>query len=192
MGPPIPSGGPSFVPLALAHFCYRLAFTSRDSFTAMTNSLVLALAFCIGIIAGLRSFTAPAVVCWAAYLGWLNLHGSHLAFMGSIVAVAIFTIFALAELTADKLPKTPSRTTPMPLTFRVVTGALAGAALGIAGSQSVALAAVIGAIGAIAGAFGGYQVRHKLVTSLHVRDYGVAVLEDLLAIGGGLLIVCRF
>lgn len=158
----------------------------------MNHSLVLALAFCIGIIAGLRSFTAPAVVGWAAYLGGLNLHGSLLAFMGSLVAVVIFTIFALAELTADKLPKTPSRTAPMPLTFRVVTGALSGAALGTAGSQSVALAAVLGAIGAIAGAFGGYQVRHKLVTGLHVRDYGVAILEDLVAIGGGLLIVSRF
>jgi uncharacterized membrane protein len=158
----------------------------------MNNSLVLVLAFCIGIIAGLRSFTAPAVVCWAAHFGWLNLHGSHLAFMCSIIAVVIFTIFALVELTADKLPKTPSRTTPAPLTFRLVTGALSGAALGIAGSQSVAFAAVLGAIGATAGAFGGYQVRHKLVTSLHVRDYGVAVLEDLVAIGGSLLIVSRF
>ncbi|MGC1968165.1 MAG: hypothetical protein WA673_17020 [Candidatus Acidiferrales bacterium] len=70
----------------------------------MNNSLVLALAFCIGIIAGLRSFTAPAVVCWAAHLGWLNLHGSHLAYMGSIIGVVIFTIFAPAELTADKFP----------------------------------------------------------------------------------------
>ncbi|MGC2292224.1 MAG: DUF4126 family protein [Candidatus Acidiferrales bacterium] len=158
----------------------------------MNSSLVLALAFCIGIVAGLRSFTAPAVVCWAAHLGWLNLHGSHLAFMGSIVAVVIFTIFALAELTTDKLPKTPSRTSPMPLTFRVVTGALSGAALGIVGSQSAALAAVLGGVGAIVGTFAGYQVRHKLVTSLHVRDYGVAILEDLIAIGGGLLVVSRF
>ena len=112
--------------------------------------------------------------------------------MGSVVAVVVFTVFALVELTADKLPQTPSRTTPMPLTFRVITGALSGAALGIAGTQSAALAAVLGAIGAIVGAFGGYRVRHKLVTSLHVRDYGVAVLEDLVAIGGGLLIVSRF
>jgi uncharacterized membrane protein len=178
--------------LALIHFCYRLAFLSCDTFTAMSSSVVLALAFSMGIVAGLRSLTAPAIVCWAAYLGWLKLHSSHLAFMGGIVAVVIFTIFALAELTADKLPKTPSRTAPMPLTFRVVTGALSGAALGIAGNQSVALAAILGAIGAIVGAFGGYQVRYKLVTSLHVRDYGVAVLEDLVAIGGGLLIVSRF
>lgn len=192
MGPPIPSGGPSFFCLALTHFYYQVALSFRDTFTAMTSSLILALAFCIGIIAGLRSLTAPAVVCWATHFGWLHLEGSHLAFMGSIIAAAIFTLFALVELTTDKLAKTPSRTTPMPLTFRVVTGALSGAALGIAGAQSIAFCAVLGAIGAIVGAFGGYQVRHKIVTGLHVRDYGVALLEDLVAVGGGLLIVSRF
>jgi uncharacterized membrane protein len=158
----------------------------------MTALLVLALAFCIGIIAGLRAFTAPTVVCWAASLGWLHLRGSRLAFMASIITVIIFTIFALVELTTDKLPKTPNRTTPMPLAFRVVLGALSGAALGIAGAQSIVACAVLGGIGAIVGAFGGYQIRHRIVSGLHLRDFGVAVVEDLIAIGGGLLIVSRF
>jgi uncharacterized membrane protein len=158
----------------------------------MNPSLVLALAFCIGVIAGLRALTAPAVVCWAAHLGWINLRGSPLAFMSTAIAVLLFTIFALVELTNDKLPKTPSRTTPVPLTVRAVTGALSGAALGIAGGQSPALSAVLGAIGAIAGAFAGYQVRHRIVTGLHLRDLPVALAEDLIAIGGGLLIVSRF
>ena len=30
--------------------------------------------------------TAPALVSWGAYLGWLNLHGSPLSFMGSLIA----------------------------------------------------------------------------------------------------------
>ncbi len=158
----------------------------------MNAALVLALVFCIGLIAGLRSFTAPAVICWAAHLGWINLHGSSLVFMANIISVIIFTIFALVELTSDKLPKTPSRTTPVPLTFRMVLGALSGAALAIAGSQSLALGAVLGGIGAIVGAFGGYQIRHRIVTGLQVRDFGVALMEDLIAIGGGLLIVSRF
>ncbi|MFY9804200.1 MAG: DUF4126 family protein [Candidatus Acidiferrales bacterium] len=158
----------------------------------MNTSLVLALAFCIGVVAGLRAFTAPAVVCWAAHFGWLNLHGSHFAFMGGMIALVIFTLFALVELTSDKLPKTPNRTTPMPLTFRIVLGALSGAALGVAGGQVQVLCAALAAVGAIAGAFGGYQVRHKIVTGLHVRDFGVALVEDLVAIGGGLLIVSRF
>jgi uncharacterized membrane protein len=40
------------------------------------NKAVLYLGcFSIGIIAGLRSLTAPTVVSWAAHLGWLNLSG---------------------------------------------------------------------------------------------------------------------
>src|SRR5438067_4821630 len=37
--------------------------------------IVLLLALLIGGVAGLRTFTAPAVVSWAAYLGWLPLAG---------------------------------------------------------------------------------------------------------------------
>ena len=37
------------------------------------------LAIGIGIVAGLRSLTAPAMVTWAARLGWINLTGSPLA-----------------------------------------------------------------------------------------------------------------
>ena len=31
------------------------------------------LALLIGVVAGLRTMTAPAAVSWAAYLGWLPL-----------------------------------------------------------------------------------------------------------------------
>jgi hypothetical protein len=96
----------------------------------MNMTSVLLLAVGIGIIAGLRSFTAPAVVCWMAHLHVLNLQDSHLRFMGSTIAVAVFTLLALAELINDKLPKTPSRVTPFPLTVRILTGALSGAAFG--------------------------------------------------------------
>ena len=70
---------------------------------------VFILAIGIGIVAGLRSLTAPALVAWAAYLGWLNLQASPFAFMGSTTAVAIFSVLALGELVADKLPKAPQR-----------------------------------------------------------------------------------
>ncbi len=42
----------------------------------MTHVLVLLLALLIGVVAGLRSLTAPAVVAWAAFLGWIDLHGT--------------------------------------------------------------------------------------------------------------------
>jgi uncharacterized membrane protein len=46
----------------------------------MNSGLALLLAFGIGVVAGLRSMTVPAIVAWAAHLGWINLSGSRLAF----------------------------------------------------------------------------------------------------------------
>jgi uncharacterized membrane protein len=149
-------------------------------------------AFLIGVIAGLRAMTAPAVVAWAARLGWLDLHDSPLSFMGSTAAVVVFTLGALGELVADKLPSTPSRKKAAPLVARILLGGLAGAAVAAAGSQSIPLGAVLGAAGGIAGAFGGYEARTRLVRALKVPDFVIAGLEDAVAIGGGLLIVSRF
>ena len=158
----------------------------------MNSGFALLLAFGIGVVAGLRSMTAPAVVAWAAHLGWINLSGSPLAFMGSAWAVGIFTVGALGEFVADQLPTTPARTAAVGLTARIVIGLLTGACLGVAGGASYWLGALIGAIGAIAGAFGGYQARVRLVRGLHVPDAAIAIPEDLVAIGLGLLLVSRF
>jgi uncharacterized membrane protein len=158
----------------------------------MNSGFGLLLAFSIGVVAGLRSLTAPAVVAWAAHLGWINLHGSPLAFMGSVWAVAIFTILALLELVADQLPSTPSRTAPVGLSARIVTGALTGLCLGIAAGAAFWLGALAGAIGGIVGAFAGYHARVGLVRMLHVPDFAIAITEDLIAIGLGLLLVSRF
>jgi uncharacterized membrane protein len=152
---------------------------------------LLLLAFAIGFVSGLRSFTPAAVVCWAARLGAPSLRATPLAFLGSLVAVAIFTLLALAELVADKLPKTPSRTAAMGLSARFLLGGLCGAALALASSQSVGwiVAALLGAVGGIAGAFAGYQVRTRLVKAFNVPDFVVAVAEDLAAIAAAILIV---
>jgi len=135
--------------------------------------------------------TAPAVVAWAAYLGWVNLSGTHLSFMGSAWTVGLFTVGALAELIVDQLPSTAARTTAVPLAARIVLGSLTGACLGIAAGASLWLAALIGAAGAIFAAFGGYLVRVRLVRVLHVPDIAIAVPEDLLAIGLGLFLASR-
>jgi len=158
----------------------------------MSSAVNLLLAFSIGIVAGLRSLTAPAVVAWAGYLGWIDLSASPLAFMGSAWAVGICTLLALFELVTDQLPKTPARTEAVPLAARIVTGLLSGACVGVAGGSSLWLGALLGAVGGIAGAFGGYRARVGLVQGLHVPDFAIAIPEDLIAIGFGLLIVSRF
>ena len=156
------------------------------------NFLVLFLALGIGVVAGLRSLTAPATVAWAAHLGWINVHGSPLAFMGTAWAVAIFTLLAVIELVADQLPNTPARTAPVGLSARIVMGALSGACVAIAGGGMLWAGALAGALGGIAGAFGGYQARVGLAQALHAPDYAIAIPEDLVAIGLGLFLVSRF
>jgi uncharacterized membrane protein len=153
--------------------------------------MTLVLAFLIGLFAGLRSLTAPAITAWAAYLGWLKLQGS-LALIGSTVSVAIFTLLAVVELVADKLPKTPSRTSPPGLIARIVMGGLTGACVAAGGGQGAVFGAVLGAIGGVVGCFGGFQARTGLVKALGTRDMYVALIEDLVAIAGCFWVVSRF
>ncbi len=100
---------------------------------------MLLFAFLIGFFAGLRSLTAPAATAWAAYLGWLKLERP-LALIGSLPALAIFTLLAVFELVADKLPQIPSRTSPPGLIARIVMGGLTGACVSAGGGQGFFLA----------------------------------------------------
>ena len=153
--------------------------------------MTLLFAFFIGFFAGLRSLTAPAATAWAVHLGWLKLQGP-LALMGSLPAVAIFTLLAAVELVADKLPKTPKRTAPPGLIARIVMGGLTGACVATGGGQGALLGAVLGAVGGVVGCFRGYAARTRLVGALGIPDIYVALLEDLLAIAGSLWVVSRF
>jgi uncharacterized membrane protein len=152
---------------------------------------VFVFAFGIGVVSGLRSMTAPAVVAWAVKLGWLKVSASPLAFMGSTAAVALFSLGAIGELIADKLPQMSKRTAAFPLIARIVFGGLCGACLCVSAHQSIGIGAICGAIGGIAGAFAGYEVRRRLVLNLKMRDFPVAVVEDLIAVGFAFLFVSR-
>jgi uncharacterized membrane protein len=153
--------------------------------------MVFLLAIAIGIIAGLRSLTAPAAVSWAAHLKWFDLHNSKLSLMSSSVTTYILSALAIVELVMDKLPTTPNRTSPGPLIARIVTGALSGATLCVGANVSAVLGAIFGIIGAVIGTFGGYQIRHRIVEGLKVPDFVIAIIEDIIAIGGAFLIASR-
>jgi uncharacterized membrane protein len=152
---------------------------------------VLLLCFLIGCVAGLRSMMAPAIVCAAAYLQWVHLEGTPLSFMTSRVTLSVFTFLAISELIVDKLPQTPARTSAMGLIARAVMGGLSGAALAVSGGKSLMAGALLGAAGGVGGAFAGYEIRRGLVTQMKLPDFVVAVVEDLLAISGGLFVVSR-
>lgn len=144
-------------------------------------------ALLLGIVAGLRAMTAPAVVSWAAFLGWIDLSQTPLAFMGYSWTHWIFTLLALAELVNDKLPNTPSRKVPPQFAARVIMGALAGASLGAAAGMLV-VGLIAGVVGAVIGTYGGAFVRGKL-SGMFGADLPAALVEDVVAVVGGFLLV---
>jgi uncharacterized membrane protein len=172
---------------------YHSAQSSGSSFLVVKWEIMatFVLAFLIGVVAGLRSMTAPAAASWAARLGWLHLENTWLAFLAFAATPYIWSALAIGELIADKLPKIPSRKTPGPFAARIVVGALCGAALG-ATSQALMGGLLAGALGGVAGTLGGYEFRARLVRAIGGKDLPIALLEDTIAIGGAILIVTRF
>jgi uncharacterized membrane protein len=150
----------------------------------MTFVLLSAL---IGVIAGLRTMTAPAAVSWVASLGLLNLEGSWLAFFGYRFTPWILTLLALGEFIVDQLPSTPSRTVPVQFGTRVVVGAVTGAAIGASGGLLLA-GLVAGAVGAVIGTLGGAAARARLARAFG-QDRPAALTEDAVAILGATLVV---
>lgn len=144
----------------------------------------LSLAFLLGATAGPRTSAPLVAVSWAARLGWIDLTGSRLAFLGTMRAVCVTTPLALGELVVDKLPSTPDRTMAGGVVARAASGALAGAAL--VGGRSVS-AALAGAAGSIAATYLGQATRKRLSRAIGT-DWPVAVAEDVLAFGGAVLV----
>ena len=145
------------------------------------------LALLIGVVAGLRTFTATAAISWAAWSGRLPLEGSWFAFLGYSWTPWIFMLLALGELVADQLPSTPSRTVPMQFGARLLSGAICGAALGSPHGAMVG-GLLAGIVGAVIGTFGGHALRMWLA-ALFKKDPPAALIEDAIAIGGAWLII---
>ena len=150
--------------------------------------MIYVFALLIGVVAGLRAMTAPAAVSWAAALGWIHLDGTWAAFMGAAITPWIFTVLAIVELVTDQLPQTPSRKVPMQFGARIISGAFCGAVIGLAGGQMIG-GLIAGIVGAIIGTLGGAEFRSRLVAATGGKDLPIALLEDVIAIGGAIWIV---
>lgn len=147
--------------------------------------MIYVLAILIGVAAGLRAVTPIAAIAWGAYLGWIDLSATPLAFIGNIIVVIIITLLAIAELVSDQLPNTPSRKVPVQFGTRIVLGAFAGALLMI---DSWVIGAILGAVGAVLGTYGGADIRARLAKSFG-RDLPAALVEDVVAVVLALLVV---
>jgi uncharacterized membrane protein len=151
--------------------------------------MLLLCAFLVGFVAGLRSMLAPAIVCWCARLQVLDIGQTPLLLMSYRITAGLFTVFAIAELVVDKLPKTPSRKQLPSFVIRILSGGLVGATVGAAGGQLVA-GLVLGAVGGIIGTLSGSAARAKLGAAFG-RDLPAALLEDLAAAAIAIFSVLR-
>jgi uncharacterized membrane protein len=156
----------------------------------MTYFLVLLMALLIGVVAGLRALTAPAVVAWAAAFGWISLDGTWAQWVAHPITITVLTILALGELVTDQLPSTPSRRVPMQFGARLATGGFSGAVLATGAVLNPTTWVIVGAIGAaligaVIGTLCGAEARKRLAAAAGGRDRPVALVEDVIAIAGG-------
>jgi len=151
--------------------------------------MLLLCAFLVGLVAGLRSMLAPAIVSWFARQNLLTIGHTYLALMNYTITAVVFTVLAICELVADKLPRTPSRKEPVSFIVRILSGSLVGATIGATGGIVIP-GIVAGAIGAVVGTLGGAATRAKLAV-LFGRDYRAAILEDLVGIGIALFAILK-
>lgn len=150
----------------------------------------LAVAFALGIVAGMRSQMPLALLSWRIR----RMHETNVALAVPGVARATWfaplaTVLACGELIGDKLPMTPSRLDPGPLGGRLLFGGLSGALAARVSRQNPWLGALAGATGATVGAFGGYHARKSVVLATGLPDPLVATGEDALALGLGARVV---
>lgn len=157
----------------------------------MTDSKVYTGAALLGAVAGMRSMTAPALVSQLAHGGKLTVGHPAIDFLQNSTTAKASLIFAAGEAIADKLPFMPSRTKPVALLGRALTGGFAGAAVCSAKRRPVWIGAVIGAATAIGAAYGAYQLRKRAGESLHVPDPLVALAEDAIVASLSFVIVSK-
>ena len=143
-------------------------------------------AACLGVIAGMRSMGAPALVSdHLARTPSPDLEHSPLRWMGTTKTATVTKFLAAGEIVGDKMPFAPDRIAPGPLFGRIMSGGLSGAALCSADGKRAEVGAAIGVAAAVAGAFGFFHLRRTLGQKTAVADPVWGAVEDVLAFGGG-------
>ena len=158
----------------------------------MTDSWVIPGLFLVGFLTGLRTMTPIAVLCWMAMLGRIVMAPGWVEFAAHKISVGIFSVAALAEIVVDKLPSTPSRLREPGLIARMVFGGVCAAILASTRGYSIVAGAPIGILGAVAGAFCGWFIRTRTVAALKCSDFPIAVIEDVVAVSGSILVCLAF
>ncbi|MFN3473668.1 MAG: DUF4126 family protein [Blastomonas sp.] len=128
----------------------------------------------IGVVAGSRSMTPLAAVSSAACEGKLPAGNGAPAMLGHPLVVAGTKALAAGEMLGDKMDSAPDRTVPAGTTARIITGAIAAAAL--APREQRVLAAMLGSASAVASAYVTLALRKRAMRHLGQKPTGM--IED--------------
>lgn len=139
----------------------------------------------LGAVAGMRSMTPLAAVAEAGRHGWLARGNGAPGFLSHPLVAAGATALAFGELLGDKMRSAPDRIVAPGIAARLITGALAGAAVAPRSQRNAAMA--LGAAAAVAASYVTFAVRMKAL-----RRYGQTtsgLVEDAITLGSTLLLV---
>jgi uncharacterized membrane protein len=156
-----------------------------------TDPQVYTGAMALGVVAAMRTMSAPALISQAANKGQLAIKGSKLEFLNGAGAASTTALLAAGELIAHKLPSIRHRTPAHPIAARAISGALSGAVLCAARKRSPWVGAFFGALGAIGAAYAARYVQQGLKEKLHLSDTLLALAEQGIVTTTALLITSR-
>lgn len=144
-------------------------------------------AVCLGIIAGMRSMSAPALVSnkMAREQSPLIVN-SPFKLLAAPKAANALKMLAAGEMIADKTSVIPNRISPFPLVARALSGAVCGASLCASEGTRADLGGVVGGLTAIASTYGFYHLRRRLGEDAGLPDTLLGLAEDAIVVAGGI------
>lgn len=140
-------------------------------------------AFQIGVVAGMRSMMAPALLSHKLVRTIPAKEPQKPIHYLTLPPVSLgLKVLAGAEIVGDKVPHGPNRTSPPQFIGRIASGATCGAFLSEVEGQPAPFGAVIGGLGAVAGTLLFFNLRRFLDHDLGIPDAVGALAEDAIAI----------
>lgn len=141
--------------------------------------------FLIGAIAGMRSMTPLAAISLARGFDRLPDEDSVPALLGAPLVMAGTAALAAGELIGDKLASAPDRIIAPGIAARIVTGALAGAALAPRRQRNAA--ALLGA--AVATGFAYLSFNARMRAMRRYSQTATGLIEDSFMLGATALLM---
>ena len=153
-------------------------------FTLPSTPQIVGRAVLVGVAAGLRSMTPLGILAVERNDASITGDWQDWPVLSSPTGRTLLQVSTVGEMVVDKMPFVLPRTDPRSLWARLVTGAIAGMAIGTLRKDPGArlAGATAGLAGSLAGAYGGYAYRTGVTRATGLPDLPVALVEDVAAV----------